>query len=239
MDVTGGYAFYGQTVGVLLLDARYPRLPGDVGHAATYRMPVQFEVVPGLSAERLIHHFEPGMIDDVADAIDRLAHRGASVVVAGCGFFARMHGAIRERSSIPFLSSSLLQVPWLLTLYGAAVGVLTIDEQSLDDAYLKDCGWSRGDERIPVQGVARDSLFYQVYFQNRLHFDPAVMQQDVVEAALTLHRERPDLRALVLECTNMAPFAHAVQTATSLPVYDIQGLAHFVAGAASRHPYHG
>ncbi len=234
--IVGGQPFYGQRLGVVLLDARYPRLPGDVGHADTYESAVQFEVVPGLTADRLIHHFDPEILGLVQRTVQRLANHGATVAVGGCGFFARVHRELRDEGPIPFLSSSLLQVPWLRMLYGDPVGVLTIDEASLTDQYVHDAGWSRTDP-VVVQGVDPDSLFWHVYFENRDRFDPSVMEADVVRAAVRLAARAPNLRALVLECTNMAPFAAAVQAVVSVPIFDIQGLAHFAALAADRHPY--
>lgn len=235
--VQGGQAFYGQNIGVLLLDAQYPRLPGDVGNALTYPVPVQFDVVEGLTADRLIHHFDPSIGDLVQASISRLSQRGARAVVGGCGFFAAVHEQIRDRSPIPFLSSSLLQVPWLLGLYGSPIGVLTIDADALDDTYLSGCGWSRHDTHVVVQGIDPNSVFAAVYFENRREFDPAVMETNVVDAALVLRDRAPNIRALVLECTNMAPFAYAIQAKWPVPIYDIQGLAQWVALAVNRYPY--
>lgn len=237
MIIHGGQPYYGQFMGVLLLDAQYPRMVGDVGHAETYRMPVQFEIVPGLTADRLIHYFDTDIVAQVQTTIDHLRARGARAVVGGCGFFAAVHRQIRESTPIPFLSSSLLQVPWLRMLYGDPIGILTIDADALNDHYLKDCGFSRDDPGVVVQGIDPQSLFARVYFENRDRFDPAVMQNDVVDAAKALVNTAPNVRAVVLECTNMAPFAHAVQEVIKAPIYDVQGLAHFVAEATQHTSY--
>ena len=45
--------------------------------------------------------------------------------------------------------------------------------------------------------------------------------QDLVNAALTLKENNPDVGAIVLECTNMGPYAAAIRQATTLPVYSI------------------
>lgn len=237
MIISGGQPYYGQFMGVLLLDAQYPRMVGDVGHAATYRMPVQFDIVPGLTADRLIHHYDSHIVDKVRATIERLHQRGARAIVGGCGFFAAVHREIRDTTPVPFLSSSLLQVPWLRMLYGDPIGILTIDAEALNDHYLKDCGFSRDDPGVVVQGIDPASMFSRVYFENRDHFDPNVMRDNVVEAARALINTAPNVRAVVLECTNMAPFARSVQDVVRVPIYDIQGLAHFVAEATERANY--
>ena len=44
------------------------------------------------------------------------------------------------------------------------------------------------------------------------------------------------LGAIVLECTNMPPYAKAIHEATGLPVYDITTLANYVMDGAARKP---
>ena len=46
-------------------------------------------------------------------------------------------------------------------------------------------------------------------------------RQDVVEAAQRLTAQHSEVAALVLECTNMPPYADAVRRATGLPVYGV------------------
>jgi len=40
--VQGGFNQYGFTVGILMLDTRFPRIPGDMGNAATFPFPVRY-----------------------------------------------------------------------------------------------------------------------------------------------------------------------------------------------------
>ena len=41
----GGKAVYGAAVGILMLEARFPRIPGDVGNAATWTPPRRYDFV--------------------------------------------------------------------------------------------------------------------------------------------------------------------------------------------------
>ena len=36
MKVQGGYTFYGQEIGILMLDTVFPRIRGDIGNANTF-----------------------------------------------------------------------------------------------------------------------------------------------------------------------------------------------------------
>ena len=56
--------------------------------------------------------------------------------------------------------------------------------------------------------------------------DQAAACTEVVEAALRLVRRHPQLDAIVLECTNMPPYADAVAQATGLPVHHLMTLVH-------------
>lgn len=47
------------------------------------------------------------------------------------------------------------------------------------------------------------------------------MEKEVVDAALILVKKHSKVKAIVLECTNMPPFTHAVEQATGLRVWDV------------------
>jgi len=47
------------------------------------------------------------------------------------------------------------------------------------------------------------------------------LRDDVVAAARRLCALHPEVGAIVCECTNMPPFAHAIHEAVQLPVFDV------------------
>ena len=73
----------------------------------------------------------------------------------------------------------------------------------------------------PVQGIAPGCEFHTrlLYNHDRLDLDEA--ERNVVDAAQELVRRHPDVRTLVLECTNMPPYRAAIEAATGRPVRDI------------------
>ena len=50
----GGKSLYGAPLGILMLEARFPRIPGDMGNGTTWPFPVLFRVVRGASPEKVV-----------------------------------------------------------------------------------------------------------------------------------------------------------------------------------------
>ena len=61
----------------------------------------------------------------------------------------------------------------------------------------------------------------------------------ILKKAKQLVSENPDVGAIVLECTNMPPYARDIQQATGLPVFDIVTLVNFVQQALVKKSYCG
>jgi len=58
----GGKALYGAPLGILMLEAKFPRIPGDMGNAETWPFPVLYKVVPGASPRRVVHDKAAGLL---------------------------------------------------------------------------------------------------------------------------------------------------------------------------------
>src|SRR5262247_4031529 len=56
MRLRGGQNVFGFSVGILVLDTQFPRIPGDIGNAATFDFPVLYHRVAGASADRVVRH---------------------------------------------------------------------------------------------------------------------------------------------------------------------------------------
>jgi hypothetical protein len=168
---------------------------------------------------------EPANDNDLADAAwlrpfvaaaRQLEGEGARLVSTSCGFLAAGQAALQAAVQVPVLSSSLLQVARC-----PRPGILTIDAASLDAGLLAAAGVPAG---TPVQGVAPGCEFQRRILGNEATLDLAQAERDVVAGARALLKAHPDLRSIVLECTNMPPYRDAVAQATGLPVFDIETL---------------
>ena len=76
MRAIGGKAIYGAPLGILMLEARFPRIPGDMGNATTWPFPVLYRVVRGASPERVVLQGAAGLLPRFLEAAAELVSIG-------------------------------------------------------------------------------------------------------------------------------------------------------------------
>lgn len=229
----GGKAVYGTSVGMLLLETRFPRIPGDGGNAATWPFPVLWHVVSGATPDRVVRD-RGGVVEDFVAAGRELAALGADGIITNCGFLVLYQDRLARECEVPVAASSLLQVPWVERLLppGRRVGVVTVEADSLTPRHL-ECAGARPD--TPVEGTEDGAELTRVLLGDELELDVDRAREDVVTAARRLVERNRDVGAIVLECTNMPPYAADVSRATGLPVYDFHSfVCWFQAGLRPR-----
>ena len=232
MLARGGKAVYGAALGILMLDARFARVPGDMGNAATWPFPVHYRVVRGASPERVVLHRAEGLLQPFLDAAAELVAMGAAAITTNCGFLSLFQRELAAHVGVPVATSALLQAPWAQATLppGRRVGVVTISAASLTPAHLLAAGAAAD---TPIAGCDTDGELYRVLIRGeRDDLNTEAAEADVLDAAHALLRAHPDVSAIVLECTNMPPYAAAVAAATGLPVWDAVTLTHWLHGAA-------
>ncbi|UPJ43520.1 aspartate/glutamate racemase family protein [Bradyrhizobium sp. 40] len=220
----GGKAIYGAPLGILMLEARFPRIPGDMGNGATWPFPVLYRVVSGASPEKVVLKGAAGLLPDFIDAAKDLVRLGAEAITTNCGFLSLFQKEIAAAVGVPVATSSLMQVPWVQATLppGKRVGVVTVSGSSLTPAHLAGAGVPLD---TPLVGTEHGKEFFRVLIKaEKDDMDIAQAERDVVEAGKELVARNPDVRAIVLECTNMPPYAAALQAEVGLPVYDIYSM---------------
>ena len=229
----GGKAVYGASVGMLLLETRFPRIPGDGGNAETWPFPMLYRVVDDATPDRVVRD-RGGIVDAFAAAARELVAIGADGITTNCGFLVLHQDRLALECGVPVATSSLLQVPWVERLLppGRRVGVLTVEASSLTPRHLQ-CAGARPD--TPIEGTEDGRELTRVLLGDALELDVERAREDVVAASRRLLERNRDIGAIVLECTNMPPYAADVSRATGLPVYDFHGfVCWFQAGLRPR-----
>ena len=224
MIARGGKAVYGAPLGILMLDARFPRIPGDMGNAQTWPFPVLYQVVPGASPERVVLEGARGLLPAFLDAAAHLVRLGAEAITTNCGFLSLFQQELAAHVGVPVTASSLMQVPWVQATLppGRRVGVVTISGASLTGAHLAAAGVPPD---TPVAGTEGGRELFRVLIKAEAEdLDVALAEQDILDAGRDLMARHPDIGAIVLECTNMPPYAAALRDAVQVPVYDIYSM---------------
>jgi len=230
----GGKAVYGARLGILMLEARFPRIPGDMGHAGTWPFPVLYKVVKGASPQRVVAEKAEGLLPTFVEAAKELEALGADGITTNCGFLSLYQKQLASAVTVPVATSSLMQVPMIQSVLpaGKRVGVITVSAASLARDHLVAIGL---DPSLPVVGTDGGREFTRVLIGNELTMDVAAAEQDILDAGDALVREHPGIGAILLECTNMVPYARALRDRLGLPVYDIYSfMLWFHAGLAPR-----
>jgi Asp/Glu/hydantoin racemase len=237
----GGKALYGARVGILMLETRFPRIPGDMGNAATWPFPVLYKVVKGASPQRVVREQANGLLDAFLEGARELADLGADGITTTCGFLSLFQDEIARHVGVPVATSSLMQAPMIARVLpaGRQVGILTVSARTLTPEHLKAAGVPAD---TPVAGTDEGREFTRAILGNEPTLDVAAAERDVIEAGETLVRQHPQVGAVLLECTNMAPYASALREHLGLPVFDIVSfITWFHAGLKPRafpHPAH-
>ncbi len=220
----GGKAIYGAPLGILMLEARFPRIPGDMGNAATWPFPVLYKVVRGASPDKVVLRGAEGLLPDFLAAAAELVADGAEAITTNCGFLALFQRELAAHVGVPVATSSLLQVPWVQATLppGQRVGVITVSAGSLTPRHLEAAGVKLD---TPISGTESGQEFFRVLIKaEKDDMDVDLAAKDILEAGRALVARHGDIGAIVLECTNMPPYAHVLRAALGLPVFDIYSL---------------
>ncbi len=220
MKASGGKTVFGAAVGILMLETRFPRIPGDMGNAATWPFPVLYRVVPQASPDRVVRQRAEGLLPAFIETGRALLRDGADGITTTCGFLSLFQDELAAALGVPVATSSLMQLPLVERLLppGRRAGILTISAATLTAEHLEKAGIN---PTTPVMGTDGGREFSRAVLDDEPEMDVELARQDNVAAARTLVERNPDLGAIVLECTNMVPYAADIRRATGLPVYSI------------------
>lgn len=230
----GGRVFYGASVGVMVLDTRFPRIPGDIGNAHTWPFPVHFKKVETASPDRVVRQRAEGLLPAFIEAGREMVDQGVAGLTTTCGFLSLFQSELAEALDVPVATSSLMQVPMVQALLPPSkrVGIVTISAISMTPEHLERIGV---DPSTPVTGTEGGTEFTRAILNDEDKLDVEASRADVVNAGLALIDRHPEVGAIVCECANMAPYAADLQVATGRPVYSIYSfITWFQAGLSPR-----
>lgn len=228
---------YGRPIGIVTLDEKVPCPPGTPGNPTTFSHPVIYEVVKGADIGSLIGLNDPDTEPAFLNAARALVDKGVAAITGNCGLMIVHQAALAKALPVPVLMSSLLQLPILADMLGpeTKVGIMASSRRNLKAGHLALAGAAD----IPVALATMDGCphFRAAAEGGVLNFDK--VEAEAVQIAQGLVAEHPDVGAILFECVDLPPYAHAVQEATGLPVFDITTLIGHTLSALVRRRFTG
>jgi hypothetical protein len=215
-------------IGVICMDTSFTKIPGHIRNPATFDFPVRYRVVPGATAE-LATGANPPLLAEFIKAARDLENQGVAAITSGCGFLAIFQRELADAVRVPLYASSLIQLPMVHRMLrrDQTVGLLLARASTFTRRHLTGVGA----ERVPVCVIGMDEApeFREVVLEaRREHLDADRLGREVLGQVRRLARDNPDMGALVIECTDLVPYAPAIQRHLGLPVFDIVTLTQMV-----------
>ena len=226
----------GHAIGIIAVDLIYPKLPGNVANATTYRYPVLYHKV-SFDIERLFAG-DPTLGEEIIEAARSLEAQGVRAIIGACGYFAHFQDQVAQAVAVPVFLSSLCQLP--LIRLGLKPGqktlVLAASGDDLGEDLLAKVG-SRPED-IRILNIGDLSSFAPIRW-GRTALDNARLTKDLADLTAAVVKDEPAIGAILLECSDLPPYAAAIQQAVGLPVFDFITLIDWVEHAVVQKRYYG
>lgn len=224
--------------GVLMLDTQFPRWRGDIGCPDGWPFEMVYQKVEGVLPTEIVKTAESLRQHEVlplfVQAANQLISQGVHGITTSCGFLVLLQNELQSALTVPVRTSSLLLLPHLLS-ENETVGVLTMDDAVLGHAHFLAAGVLPQDlSRLRVQGVSPTEEFARAIMGNQIQMNFDAAQKSVLSCALLLQQKAPELRHVVLECTNMPPYAKAIEAATGWQLHSLHQLLKASSAEASK-----
>ena len=229
--VTAGFC-----VGIIAIDLDYPKLPGNVVNASTFSFPVLYKKV-SFEIEALFRG-DPSIVDRVVSAAKALENEGVRVIFGACGFFAHFQEQVKNAVHVPVYLSSLCQLPMISNglRSGQKTAVIAASGESITPALLAQVG--ADPEDCEIFDVGSWESFAPIRW-GRITLDNGKLAKDLEALGCRIRQEHPEIGAILLECSDLPPYAWIIQQASQLPVYDFITLINWAQRAAAQQMYRG
>ena len=219
-------------IGIIKLDTKFQRILGDIGNSRTWKFPVIYRLMKEIYPDRIVNQkdSEKSIMAMVIRTARELEEVGVDAITTTCGFLAKYQKEISNNVTVPVFTSSLLQIPMIYQMLNQEkeIAIITANSKTLTGEILSCVGI----RNIPliVTGMENKEYFQKVFVSNQLvNFNIERIKNEIIETAIDLiNFHHDEIGAILLECTNMSPYAHDVQEITNLPVFDICSLMNWV-----------
>lgn len=240
MNIRGGRTFYGQDIGILMMDTKFPRIPGDPGNAATFDFPVCYKVVRDVfQGDRIPRDADEILLKAFCKAARELEKDGCRAITTCCGFLAGFQRELADAVDIPVFTTALTLIPMIASMIGRKkqIGIFSERAQFMTDSLFEKSGWSSRDYNICVSDLPEQSEFNELIIYNHESGDPDKIRESIRQMTKEHMEKYPDTGAIVLECQNFAPFGDVIAKESGVPVFGLNQLIAFIEASLNYRKY--
>lgn len=190
----------------------------------------------------------PPIKESFAAAVKKLEDKGVVAITADCGFFVQFNEMCRSVATIPVMLSSVCQIPQLELILDKKdkFVIFTANAGSFDkpemEAIMKKLG-SRGENadytneteasRIVIVGI--EDMDGVEAINNGTKEDVQLIGDGILKKMENCLKENPEVKAILLECTMMGPYANRLRAKFKMPVFDCITAADTLLNSLRRH----
>ena len=245
----------GPILGVVRLDqypvtwnednTKYKPAPGDIDHPISFNYPVKYAIAHDCKFDNLcdpnqflkneILHNK--MKKGLEKAIKLLEDNGCDVITSDCGLFMWLQDYATKCTKRPVCMSSLVILPTVFKTVdeNKEIAIFTSNAKSLNSLIEDPLRKILGDDADRLVVVGCDDIDGFEAVKKGTKVDIQKVKLGMVDVARELKNQHQNVRAIVVECTEIPPYSDALREVTRLPVYDpITVCDNFVHGFAKQ-----
>ncbi len=206
------------------------RMAGNSTNRDSYPFPVRLEEVKGACSETVIIHPSREILNRMISMVKEMEKEGIRAVTTSCGFNAIFQKELADAVDIPVFTSALLQVPFAQAIIGRnhSVGIITANREALTKEHLLACNIT-DDINYYVQGLENCREWSKIFEHPEEPFDMEAVSLEIMGAVAEGIKAHPDTGLILLECTDLPPYARRIREEFGVPVMDINSLVGYVA----------
>lgn len=206
-------------------------LIGNSTNPASYPFPVRFDRIDGANMDTVLKNPSEKVLARMIDVSHNLVKDGVRAITTSCGFNAIFQNELASAVPVPFFSSSLIQIPMIQSMIGKekSILVLTANKNALHKEHFIASGVT-DEMRVEVFGMEESPEWNKIFIAPQEDICLDQIKQEIINtASYAVSNHSADAGAILLECTDLPPFAQAIREVTKLPVFDFITMMGFVA----------
>jgi len=204
-------------------------LTGNSTNPDTYQnlCRVHFSRIKGANLHTVLENPSPKVLAAmIAEGRRLVEQEGVAAITTSCGFNAIFQPQLAAAVPVPVFTSSLLQAPALARATGRKVGIITASAKYLSLDHLRHAGIGP-ETAVVIKGLDEFSEWRKMHQYPDSDLDLAMVGDRLAQLAEDLQKNH-EVGSLLLECTDLPPYAERLRRETGLPVADYVSLLHWL-----------